>query len=145
MKLSSAIIEDEVRFTVPLVPPSGNHYKKPCKYPGPNGYLHLGFKITPEAKAYYDATAIFSRGRTVAPLTNTERRKVKYSVRIDVYLGPRQHGDFDNFWKCGLDALVKSGVIHSDAAVDGEESKCVVHGNDRDNPRTEYIVSRIEA
>lgn len=131
--------EEIIAFTVPyLVPPSGNHYKEPVRYIGRNGYLRMGFKITAEARAYYDAVAIFARGRTVA------EPKARYSVRIDVYLGPRQRGDFDNFWKCGADALVKCGVIHSDAAIDGEESKCVVHRDERGNPRTEYLVTRLE-
>lgn len=140
-----AEIEDVVAFTVPfLTPPSGNHYKEPVKYIGRNGYLRMGFKITPEAKAYYEAVALFARGRTVAPFNAPNRRKVHYAVRMDVYLGPRQRGDFDNFWKCGADALVKCGVIHSDAAIDGEQSKCVVHRDERDNPRTEYLVTRLE-
>jgi Holliday junction resolvase RusA-like endonuclease len=137
--------EDIIAFTVPyLTPVSGNHYKAPCKYIGRNGYLRMGFKLTAQAKAYYDAVAIFARGRTVAPTTDAARRKARYRIRIDVYLGPRQRGDFDNFWKCGADALVKCGVIHSDAAVDGEESKCVVHRDERTNPRTEYLVTRLE-
>jgi Holliday junction resolvase RusA-like endonuclease len=141
-----AEIEREVCFTVPyLIPVSGNHYKRPCKYIGRDGSLHLGFKTTKEAKAYYDATAIFARGRTVAPQTDSERRKVRYGVRIDVYLPPKARGDFDNFWKCGLDALVHCGLIHSDAAVDGDNSKCVVHRDQRTNPRTEYLVTRLEA
>ena len=137
--------EEIIAFTVPfLIPPSGNHYKRPTKYIGRNGYLRMGFTITNEARAYYDAVAIFARGRTVAPATRSEQRHVRYSVRMDVYLGPRARGDFDNFWKCGADALVKCGVIHSDAAIDGEESKCVVHRDERTNPRTEYLVTRLE-
>src|SRR4051812_27767770 len=98
------VIEDVICFTVPyLVPPSGNHYKKPCKYTGRDGFRHLGFKLTPEVKAYYAATAIFAQGRTVAPALAAERRAARYSVRIDVYLPPRARGDFDNFFKCGLD------------------------------------------
>lgn len=138
-------MEDFIAFTVPyLNPPSGNHYRDPCKYKGKDGSLHLGFKITKNAKAYYEATAIFARGRTVAPETAAERRKARYTVRIDVYLPPKGRGDFDNFWKCGLDALVHCGVIHSDDAVDGEHSNCVVHKDERYNPRTEYFVSRME-
>jgi hypothetical protein len=76
----AANIESCVSFTVPLIPPSGNHYKKPCKYIGRDGFLHLGFKLTKETKAYYDAVAIFARGRTVAPYTDAERRKVRYAV-----------------------------------------------------------------
>jgi len=141
----STNIEKVVAFTVPhLVPISGNHYKKPCKYVGRDSSLHLGFKLTKEARAYYEAVAIFARGRTVSPATDAERRKVHYGVRIDVYLPPKGRGDFDNFWKCGLDALVHCGAIHSDAAVDGEHSKCVVHKDERTNPRTEYFVTRME-
>ena len=131
-------MSSRVSFTVPyLIPPTGNHYKKPCRYIGKDGGLHLGFKITKEAQAFYDAVAIFARGESV--------EEGSYSVFIDVYLGRGQRGDFDNFWKCGLDALVKAGVIHSDAAVDGLESRCVVHKDQRDNPRTEYQVRRINA
>jgi len=137
--------EDVICFTVPyLIPVTGNHYKKPCRYIGRDGYSHLGYKVTKEAKAYYDAVAIFARGRTVAPQTDKERKRARYSVRMDVYLGPRQRGDFDNFWKCGLDALVHCGVIHNDSAVDGKNSRAVVHKEDRENPRTEYLVTRLE-
>jgi Holliday junction resolvase RusA-like endonuclease len=138
-------MQDAIQFTVPyLNPPSGNHYKKPCRYTGRDGFSHLGYKVTKAAKAYYDAVAIFARGQSVAPLTDAERRRVRYAVRIDVYLGPRARGDFDNFWKCGLDALAHCGAIHSDAAVDGENSKCVVHRDQRDNPRTMYQITRLE-
>jgi Holliday junction resolvase RusA-like endonuclease len=136
----------EIEFRVPhLTPPSVNHYTRSCYYRGKDGQAHKGKKLTPEAQAYRDAVAIFAQGRTVAPETDAERKKVRYGVRMDVYLGPRQHGDFDNFWKSGLDALVRCGVIHTDAAVDGEHSKCVVHKDDRQNPRTIYVVTRMEA
>src|SRR5215471_6528965 len=99
--------EEVICFTVPyLIPPSGNHYKKPCRYVGRDGCLHLGFKTTKEARAYYDAVAIFAQGRTIAPFDAKERTKTRYNVQIDVYLGPNQRGDNDNFLKCGLDALV---------------------------------------
>jgi hypothetical protein len=145
--VASRDIEKVVEFTVPLLVPSGNHYKEPCRYTGKDGYPHLGYKITKEAKAFYDAVALFARQRTVAPEAPAARRKVRYSVRIDVYLGPRDRGDFDNFWKCGLDGLVKAGVIHSDNYVDGDRSNSVVHKDERDNPynpRTHYRVERLE-
>jgi hypothetical protein len=141
----STAIEQTVEFTVPyLVPPSGNHYKEPCRYMGKGGYLRLGYRITAEAKAYYDAVAIFAQGRTVSPEDNKERKRVRYGVQMNVYLGPNMHGDFDNFWKCGLDALVRSGVIHSDARVSGKHSNSIVHKDQRDNPRTHYTVTRLE-
>lgn len=134
----------EVSFTVSyLTPPSGNHYKKPCKYTGKDGGRHLGFKLTKETKAYYDAVALFAQGRTAIPETDAERRKVRYEVMIDVYLGHRQRGDADNFLKCGIDALVKAGVIHSDANV--FESAARVHKHIRENPHTTYFVRRLES
>jgi hypothetical protein len=143
--MSTVNIEDIICFTVLyLVPPSGNHYKRPCRYTGPDGCSHLGFKLTKDAKAYYAAVSLFAQGRTVAPQTDAERKRARYAVRMDVYLGAGQRGDFDNFWKCGLDALVNCGVIHNDSAVDGEKSNCVVHKDERLNPRTQYLISRLE-
>ena len=134
----------QLEFTVPfLIPPSGNHYKKPCIYMR-DGVGHLGFAITKKTKAYYDAVAIFARGNTLAPVTDAERKRTQYGVTIDVFLPPKGRGDFDNFWKAGLDALVLAGVIHSDAAVDGAASRCIVHKDQRDKPRTEYRVIRME-
>lgn len=133
-------IEEVVAFTVPyLVPPSGNHYKIPIWRNGRPHYI-----ITPTAKAYYDAVAIFAQGRSVAPLDPKQRKKARYGVRIEIYLGPKQRGDFDNFWKTGLDSIVNAGVIHSDAAVDGAHAVCVVHKDERNNPRTEYTITRLE-
>jgi Holliday junction resolvase RusA-like endonuclease len=136
------IAPEKISFTVPyLTPPSGNHYKRPCKYTGRDGARHLGFKLTKDAKAYYDATAIFARGQTVAPATDAERRKVRYEVHIDVYLGPKMRGDEDNFLKAGIDALVHCGVIHSD---NNSHNIINVHRDERDNPRTTYLVERLE-
>ena len=140
--MSRAEIEAAVTFTVPyLTPPGGNHYKRPCKYAGRDGYLHLGFKITKAAKAYKDAVALFARGRTVAP-PDALKKKTAYDVRMTVVLGPGQRGDEDNFHKVGLDALTYAGVIHSDAYA---HCVCNVVRDDRKNPRTEYIISRMES
>lgn len=136
-------IEDIVCFTVPLTPPSVNHYKRPCKYIGKDGNLHSGFKLTKEAKAFKAAVAIFARGRTVDPMTERERRNVRYRVEVHVYLGLRQRLDADNCGKLLCDGLQDAGVIHSDAFV-GNFS-VTPHKDQRDNPRTEFIVSRMEA
>lgn len=133
----------EVTFTVPyLTPQSGNHYKRPCKYIGRDGGLHLGFKLTKQAKAYYEAVAIFARGASVTPATEAEQKRARYIVTLHVWLGAKQRGDADNFLKCGIDGLVSAGVIHSDANV--YRCEAFVHKEDRDNPRTLYIVSRLE-
>jgi hypothetical protein len=137
----STEIEEVVAFTVPyLCPPSVNHAYLPTMYTGKDGYGHRGRKLSKEAKAYYDAVAIFARRRTVAPATDAERRKVQYAVTVDVYLGPNQRLDADNGGKCAVDALVKAGVIHSDAFV--APFTINPHRDDRSNPRTEYLVTR---
>jgi Holliday junction resolvase RusA-like endonuclease len=135
--------ETVVAFTVPyLTPPSVNHMKQPVRFAGRGGYLRLGFKLTKEVKAYYDAVAIFARGRTVAPASEIERRKVKYRVEADIYLGKNQRLDVDNSGKCLLDGIVRAGVIHSDAFV--VENKITIHKDQRDQPRTQYVVTRLK-
>jgi len=135
--------EKLVEFTVPyLTPPSTNHYTKPCMYTGKDGFSHRGKKLTKEAKAYKDAVAIFARGCTVAPITDVERRRVQYRVEVRVYLGHKQRLDSDNSLKVAIDALVYAGVLHSDAYV--TESKAVIVKNERHDPRTHFIVERME-
>ena len=119
-----------------------NHHTRPCKYIGKDGYLHTGRTLTAEAKAYTDAVIIFARGRTVAPATAKERKKVRYRVHVDVYLGVKQRLDADNCGKLLCDSLQKAGVIHSDAFVG--DFRVRPHKDDRANPRTEFFVTRIE-
>jgi Holliday junction resolvase RusA-like endonuclease len=143
MLLSNQIIEDEVTFTVPgFTPPSVNHYKQPCVYRTRDGRMHKGQKLTPEAKAFKLAVAIFARGRTVAPLSNKERSNVRYRVHVEVYLGPNQRLDADNCGKLLCDGLQDAGVIHSDAFVG--EFRVRPHKEDREHPRTEFTISRME-
>jgi Holliday junction resolvase RusA-like endonuclease len=139
----STTIEDVVCFTVPyLTPPTANHYKTPTMYTGKDGYAHQGFKVTPEAKAFKDAVAIFARNRTVAPATDRERKNVRYRVGVHVVLGPGARMDCDNSSKVALDALQAARVIHSDAKV--VECVLTIDRNDRLHPRTEFFVTRME-
>jgi Holliday junction resolvase RusA-like endonuclease len=121
-----------ISFTVPLVPPSVNHYKKPR-----GGGLH-GFYVTAEGRAFKDAVAIFARGRSVSPVTESARDRVRYQLEVRVVLGRKQRGDGDNFWKCIADGLVEANVIHSDARV--RRWILEVEDGDRLNPRTEICV-----
>jgi Holliday junction resolvase RusA-like endonuclease len=105
-------MSNRVTIVVPLTPPSVNHYKEPITFRG-----HISFKESLSAKAFKHAVAILARGLSVDPVNEAARRKVKYRLRVVVYLGEKQRGDGDNFWKCTADALVDAGVIHSDAAV----------------------------
>ena len=124
-----------VKFTVPLVPPSVNHYKMPVIVRKAGGHTIRSFAVTPEGRAYKAAVQIYARGQTIAPRSTTERTKVRYALRVTVYLGKGQRGDGDNFWKCVADGLVDAGVIHSDARV--RDWHMSVRDDDRENPRTE--------
>lgn len=117
-----------VTITVPdEVPPSVNHYKVPIFLHG-----HISYKETPHAKAFKQWLAICARGVSLDPLTDAKRRRVKYRMRLVVYLGAGMRGDGDNFFKCAADGLTAAGVIHSDAAI--TDWHCYVRRAER--PRT---------
>lgn len=130
-----------LRIEIPLVPPTVNHYKKPALFPRKRGGPPVpGMRLTKQAIAYKAAVAIFARGDTLAPATESERRKTRYMLVATVYLGYKQRGDGDNFWKCLADGLVEAGVIHSDAAV----TKWHIDvARDRENPRTVVEISTL--
>jgi Holliday junction resolvase RusA-like endonuclease len=132
----------QLEFRVPdLIPPSVNHYSLKKIRRRRDGTVYIAAMQSPEARAFKWAVSVYAKGRTVAPLP-PEYRKVRYRVTIDVYLGPRQRGDADNFAKVCLDALQDAGVIHSDANV--QTASVTVHKDDRSNPRTIFLVERIE-
>lgn len=117
-------MSDYLRFVVPLVPPSVNHYKVKTK----RGITY----VTKEAKAFKAAVAIFAMGQSIAD------PKRKYGLNVTVYLGKGKRGDGDNFFKCIGDGLKEAGVVHSDAAI-----KVWTINVERDwaNPRTEITVA----
>lgn len=110
----------EMRFSIPLIPPSVNHYKIP-KSAG------RGFYVTKEAKAFKAAVASLTRGSVKAEW---------YEVTITLYLGKNQKGDADNFNKVVLDALVEARIITTDARVKPQ----AIPLRDWDNPRTEVEI-----
>lgn len=115
-------MSDALSFTVPLVPPSVNHYKMRRRDTG-------RWYVTSAALAFKSAVGIFARGRFVAAK--------KYEVEFTVYLGYRQRGDGDNFNKVIGDGLKEARVVHSDAAI----KRWIVNvERDRANPRTEITV-----
>lgn len=84
-----------LRFTVPLVPPSVNHYIKHTR----RGKHY----ITPEAQAFKDAVALFIRGGYV-----TGKR---FAVVLWVTFGKGDRGDWDNFGKLPCDGLAAAGAF----------------------------------
>jgi Holliday junction resolvase RusA-like endonuclease len=84
-------------FTVPLVPPSVNHYKTRFR----NGNT----VVSGEALAFKDAVSIFSRQEYVVGK--------KFAVAIKIVLGKGDKGDVDNFPKLVLDGLAAYGAFQS--------------------------------
>lgn len=114
----------ELKFTVPLVPPSVNMYVRHTR----TGKHY----VTKEAKAFKYAVAIFAKGRRIA--------SEPFEVAISVFLGKGRRGDADNFQKVVLDGLVECGAIRSDAAA---RKVSVEKFRDWANPRTEITVRAI--
>jgi len=106
----------ELEFTVPLAPPSVNHYKMRSR----DGHYY----VTDEATAFKQAVAVAARGRRV--------RQAFHSVEIYRTLGPKQRLDLDNCAKVVLDGLAEGGQIHSDAAV----TMLVLHKRRGERPET---------
>ena len=111
----------EISFTVPLEPPTVNHYVKHTR----SGRHYK----TSEAEAFLMAVKVYAKQQQV--------RAKSYHVAFTVFQGKGSKGDVDNYSKCVLDGLVDAGVIHSDAAV---TNLWIAKRRDRDNPRTEIVV-----
>lgn len=115
-------------ITVPLTPPSGNHYKSPYIRNG-----RIGWYVTKGAKEFKFWLARYSRHQRV--------RGKAYKLEVWIYLGYKQRGDGDNFFKVVADGLVDSEVIDTDAKiVDWHLYK----RRDVKKPRTEIIVETVE-
>lgn len=111
----------ELSLTIPIEPPSVNHYVKHTR----KGRHY----VTKEAIAFIKAVAIIAAGRSVVAK--------KYEVTYWVFQGKGSKGDVANYEKCIGDGLVKAGVIHSDSAIfDYHQHK----RRDWDNPRTEIHI-----
>lgn len=111
----------DLSLTIPLVPPSVNHYKVRAR----NGH----YFVTPESKAFKDAVAIIAQGRKV------EGKRLQ--LDIGIYMAAKQRGDLDNFAKLCGDSLQAAGVIRNDNDV--MVLRMEKH-RDADNPRTEIRV-----
>lgn len=133
------VCSETIIFDVPTTPPSVNHYKVPVKVRTSNGGMVTSYALTEEAKAFREWVCVKTRGKTLSPQTERERKRVRYQIVAAVFLGHRQRGDGDNFWKCIADSLVHAGVIHSDARV--RRWLIEVEDGYRDNPHTLIAVS----
>lgn len=133
-QLRAGIIE----ISLPMIPPSGNHYKKPRVVNG-----HLSWYLTKEAVSFKEAVAAMARGRSISPDTALERAKVAYRITVTVTLGPKQRQDADNGLKVSLDALKDCGAIHSDARVSTVTGH-VIWDQRKFGPNTTIRAQRVE-
>lgn len=84
-----------LHFSVPLIPPSVNHYKTRFR----NGRT----VVSDAAVAFKEEIAFAVRGRYVIGK--------RFSVEIKVVLGAGERGDVDNFPKLVLDGLAAASVF----------------------------------
>ena len=92
--------EKSVRLEILGTPPTGNMYIRHSR-----GRHYR----TTQATRFYETVALLAGGRKVCGK--------KHMMRIEIYLAPKQKGDLDNFLKCAFDAIVKAGILKSDASV----------------------------
>jgi Holliday junction resolvase RusA-like endonuclease len=125
----------ELRLEIPMIPPSGNHYKTYRVVLPKNGApAFVQWYPTKEAEDWWGAVAIIAAGRCVLG----HALEVSYIV----FRTPMMRADTDNFAKCILDALTKAGVIEDDRYID--DLHCH-RRTDRNNPRTVIIVKSAQA
>jgi Holliday junction resolvase RusA-like endonuclease len=119
----------ELRLVVPMIPPSGNHYKTYRIATPRGGKSFVQWYPTPEAEAWWGAVQIINAGRAV--------RGQSLEISYIVFLPTGRASDVDNYAKCIFDALTKCGAIEDDRYVTD------FHGHrrvDLNNPRTVIVV-----
>ena len=124
-----------LQLTIPLLPPSANHYTRPCVYRGRDGQTHRGKMLTAEAKAFHQAVAIFVQGRRMVD-------SKAYRITLTVHLGYKQRGDLMNFEKVMTDSLQYAGVFPNDSRV--MEYKLIMGERDWENPRSEVLIEVLQ-
>jgi Holliday junction resolvase RusA-like endonuclease len=130
-------------FSIPLLPPSVNHYVTHTPYQDrETGQPKVFRQKSEEAKAWNRDFPLFSRNLYVVSQSG------RFAVRLDFTPGPRQSGDVDNYNKLPLDCCAKAGMfrdgngkIKSDAWVKRLEIE--IHDSPEERatgPRTEIVI-----
>jgi Holliday junction resolvase RusA-like endonuclease len=117
-----------LKITVPLTPPSVNHYMK-HRVATVNGHSTVMSYPSRDAKDWWKAVDKASVGHRL--------EADSFEIAYVVYQGTNERGDVANYAKCILDALVKASVIDSDHKVTALHAYKV---RDRANPRTEITI-----
>lgn len=131
-------------FSVPLLPPSVNHYKMPN---GPG----RGYRITPAARAFIDAVPVFARPAAPDKWPWSINLKVAgirplYEVDLVFYVHRPKFFtcDSDNLEKVAFDALTRCGAITDDRYIKFHTNRAIPV-EEKDQERTEYTVRIVEA
>ena len=116
-------------FSIPLIPPSVNHYKRPRL----NQDLTRGFYKTAEAQAFIDAVCMLSGRQPIAG--------EYFSVEMEFYLHSSDflRCDVDNFSKVCCDALTDAGLIPDDRYIT-DLTLTKRRARDAQDVRTVYLV-----
>ena len=85
-----------LQFSIPLTPPSVNHYVTH------GGGFH---RKHPEAQAWERDFPIFARQQYVVSESK------RFQVKLEIFLGPKERGDVDNFAKCPLDCIARAWML----------------------------------
>lgn len=129
-------------FSIPLLPPSVNHYKLPRK--GSRGWYK-----TPEAVAYIKAVELLSRAYIPedwpAPWRLAKGQKLFYSAELTLYIREDKflRLDADNFSKVGVDSLKDAALITDDRYIVDHRVRKFPVTNSLDE-RTDYVVKIVE-
>lgn len=118
----------ELRLEIPMIPPSGNHYKTyKIVYTAAGAFAQ--WYLTKEAKDFYGCVEMVAGGRFISGPS--------LEISFIVFLPAGRRYDVDNYPKCILDSLKHSSVIRDD--IDVDDLHCH-RRRDPANPRTVIIV-----
>lgn len=139
----SVIEPTRAAFSIPLLPPSVNHYVTHTPYQDrETGQPKVFRQKSEEAKAWNRDFPLFSRQLYVVSQSG------RFEMRIDYTPGPGESGDVDNYNKLPLDCCAKAGMLRdakgkqkSDAWV--KHLDIWVHDSPEERatgPRTEIVI-----
>jgi hypothetical protein len=123
---------ERMSFTVPLIPPSVNHYKTRFR----NGRT----VVSQEALAFKAELALAAKHQYVVGK--------EFSVDMLIVLGKGEKGDVDNFPKLVLDGLAACGAFQSrkgKGLSDATVSRMGVKVNRNSRPQKGYTCIAVEA
>lgn len=121
----------QLRFSVPLLPPSVNHYKSPS--------WRGGFFKTREATAFTDAVAIFGREcRGLLSAADFYEVDLVFAIEETRFL----KCDGDNFEKLAFDALKTAGILRDDRYIVFHSNRKIPVATRREE-RTDYVITGV--